>query len=241
MKKTLLLAFITAIGFTSVKGQTFTTQNAAMGDSSTASGSGIVEVYNKLKSTNTAAVKVSWRITAASTTLTGSNPSWTVNGFCDNVLCYTNATQLLAGQTYTTDTFSTAFEDFHALLDGTNAPVGSSAWIQVRVTDQTSGYQRMLTFIATKTPTGVNSVKASDDDVQVYPNPAHDHINVRFDGNLGVKNVAIYNMIGKTVSYYRVQGSSAGLPLTDIPSGIYFIRLMDAQGHVVATRRFTHQ
>jgi hypothetical protein len=87
----------------------------------------------------------------------------------------------------------------------------------------------------------VSVVTKTDDEVSIYPNPARSHVNVVFDAALGVKNIAVYNLIGKLVSIYKVNGNSAKLDIEEIPAGIYFIRLINSQGKIVATRKFTHQ
>jgi hypothetical protein len=58
-----------------------------------------------------------------------------------------------------------------------------------------------------------------------------------------VKTIAVYNLIGKLMGpiYKPSSSSSAKIDLDDMPTGIYFLRLMDGQGRVVATRRFTRQ
>jgi hypothetical protein len=131
--------------------------------------------------------------------------------------------------------------DFHALFIGDNAPNNSSAWIKVLAADTVNNYSKTLTFIATKGPLGVVNIAKYDDDVILYPNPAKGSVNLVFDPSMGVKNIAIYNLIGKAVSVYKVVGNSAKLELDEIPSGIYFVRLINSQGKIVATRKFTHQ
>jgi hypothetical protein len=75
----------------------------------------------------------------------------------------------------------------------------------------------------------------------MYPNPAPNDINVVFNESLGVKSIAIYNLIGKSMLVYKTQGKSAKLNIESLPAGIYFLRFMNQQGMVVATRKFTHQ
>jgi hypothetical protein len=130
---------------------------------------------------------------------------------------------------------------FYATFDGDAAAPGTSAHIRVLVEDNMNGYSKTLTYVAYKFATGVVNVTKSDDEVVIYPNPAKANVNVIFDASMGVKNIAIYNLIGKAVSVYKVNGNSAKLDLTEIPSGIYFVRLINSQGKIVATRKITHQ
>jgi hypothetical protein len=89
--------------------------------------------------------------------------------------------------------------------------------------------------------TGIQSINRASDIITLYPNPAGYELNVLYDANAGIRNIIVYNMIGKPVTVYKVAGNSARLDIENIPSGIYFIRMVDGQGHVMATRRFTHQ
>jgi hypothetical protein len=75
----------------------------------------------------------------------------------------------------------------------------------------------------------------------LYPNPALNEINVVYDGSADVKDIAVYNLIGRVMMVYKVTGSSANLNIENIPAGIYFVRLLNTHGNVVITRRFTKQ
>jgi hypothetical protein len=74
-----------------------------------------------------------------------------------------------------------------------------------------------------------------------YPNPAQNEVNVAYDANADIQNIALYSIIGKVLRVYKVTGNSANLDLENIPSGFYFVRLMNSHGDAVATRKFTKQ
>ena len=86
-----------------------------------------------------------------------------------------------------------------------------------------------------------SSIFKINDDIKLYPNPAGDQLNVVFNTDVNVKNIAIYNLIGKMQNVYRVNGNNAGLDISSLPAGVYFVRFIDDQGGVIATRRFTHE
>ena len=113
---------------------------------------------------------------------------------------------------------------------------------EIYAQDTISGSSKTLTYIAYASSTGIKTTSSSDD-VVLFPNPAREAVNVIFDGRAGVKTIAIYNLIGKMVSpVYKPSGNnSAKIDVNEMPAGVYFIRLMDGQGRVVATRRFVHQ
>jgi hypothetical protein len=98
------------------------------------------------------------------------------------------------------------------------------------------------TFVVTANSTvAVNNVSKMNEELSVYPNPATSEINVVYGGATEVKTAAIYNIIGKTMAVYRVNDNNANLSLENMPAGIYFLRLVNAQGQIVATRKFTKQ
>jgi hypothetical protein len=235
MKRLVLFALV-VFGFVSESfAQSFITQN---GDTTVAYYSnGDVTVVNLIKSSNTDTVYLKWNVIDSY-----FDPNWTLDGFCDNKLCDQNTVSLLNGTFHTSYGYvANQWGDFHAIFKGDNAAANSYAYIRVFATDIATHYSKTLTFIARKAPTGVVTVTRSEDNIILYPNPATDNLNVIFDAGADVKNIAVYNLIGKIVSIYKVNGNSAKLNVNNIPSGIYFVRLLDGQGRVIATRKFTRQ
>jgi hypothetical protein len=102
-----------------------------------------------------------------------------------------------------------------------------------------TGYQD--SFSSTQASTDNDLSVQGKNDVILYPNPASNYLNVIFNPDAGIKNIAIYNLIGRVVSVFRVSGNSAKLDIDNTPSGIYFVRLMTDQGEIIATRKFTRQ
>jgi len=78
--------------------------------------------------------------------------------------------------------------------------------------------------------------------VTLYPNPAGKELNITYNPAANVKTIAIYNIIGKVMTVYKVLADgSASLNLENIPYGVYMARLFDSNGSVVTTVRFTRQ
>lgn len=200
------------------------------------------------------------------TNLTGSNLSlrWSVIasdfptdwraplafGICDNALCRQNSSGAIwngsSGSTYSSTYYFNAAHDsvgaFDLSLDfSTVTSAGVSHYVTVSITDVGSGYTHNETFVIYRPPLAVGNVNTVAADVVLYPNPARDEVNVVFDANADVKNIAVYNIIGKVMNVYKVNGDSANLNIENIPSGIYFVRLMNSHGEVVVTKKFTKQ
>lgn len=234
MKKTLLSIFSVLLVSVMAIGQNFTTQ---YGDTSTAPSPGPGEffVYNKITNTSSAATTYNWRY------VDSDYPSgWAYAGVCDNKTCYGN--DLLNGNAVTSLQVNAGSDmDYHAVFNDMGAANGSVAWIQTKIWETGSLSSKTLTFVATKGVTSAVTVTRFDDDIVLYPNPARNSLNIIYDADLGVKNIGVYNLIGKMVNIYKVGSNSAKLDVDNLPSGIYFVRLFNAQGTVVGTRKFTHQ
>ena len=244
MKKILLIALSFLLLFlpVMVKAQSFSVQadtvrvNAATGAST--------HVTDTIITTSSVALK--WRVYA--TTFPADWLVDTVFQICDANLCRQNnfSGQLWNGTSGTTFdcTYPNSLSnshDFHLQLDLTHVTSVGSFLVTVRVDDPATSYSRTMTFIINKFPTAVSNINTQENNIILYPNPARDELNVVYSANADVKNIAVYNIIGKVMAVYKVTGASANLNLENIPSGIYFVRLTNSHGDVVVTRKFTKQ
>lgn len=76
-------------------------------------------------------------------------------------------------------------------------------------------------------PTGISEAANSSNGIQVYPNPASGEVNIQFGENTARTTVAVLDMAGREVMNMVYEHSnSAKLPLNDIPSGTYMLRVM---------------
>lgn len=245
MKKTLLILLGFGCMFTSslVKAQSFTV--AADTVHYNIGGTGVI--YDDITNAAGSALTLRWRVIA-----TDWPASWLSNlafGICDNNLCrnnfndtllWNNATSL--GNTFTTAPYAVGSTGtFDLNLDFTTAVVGCH-WMTIAITDPGTFYTKNITFSICKGTTAIQNINSTGEtNVLLYPNPASNEINVVYDASADVKNIAVYNIIGKVITVYRVTGNSANLNLENTPSGIYFVKLLSSTGQVVATRKFTKQ
>jgi len=244
MKK-ILLFIIFAIGLSSsnnLLAQGFTVADTVW---QTVNGSATVmgPVTNKEDST----ITLKWSV--LSTSFPADWLTETAFSICDDEFCRSNASGALwngtGGNTYHPLYYSNASKDsvgdFHLLLNLTGLSSGSH-YVTVRFSHTPTGTSTTETFVINKWPTAVSNVNNADNNIVLYPNPAHDEVNVVYDENADIKNIAVYNIIGKVMAVYKVtNNTSANLNLENIPSGIYFVRLINSHGDVVVTRKFTKQ
>lgn len=235
MKK-LLLAFLALIGAATMSYAQFSTPDTVKTYVGTAP-----YYYAYINNTSGSSLTVKWQVTA-----TDFPADWLATlSICDNNICYSNGSGSIwagtSGTLFTSAPYATGpGGDFHMVNNFASVTPGTH-WITINMKDNASSFNKNTTFIISRPTTGVTTIVKSDDDVVLYPNPSVSELNVLFNENAGVKNIAIYNVIGKAVNTYKTSGNSARLDVSALSSGVYFIRLINAQGNIVATRKFNKQ
>jgi hypothetical protein len=183
---------------------------------------------------STVAQTIQWKIVATNfpTSLQG------LTQFCDQCTC--NYWSAVSG-TNTCGSYPAGAGDFHMVTDLSSMPTGC---YYVKVKFNTTGIPveaDSAVLKVCKAPVGIATVK-NQDDVMLYPNPATNELNVVYNASADIKNIAVYNIIGKAMAVYKVtDNNSANLNLESIPAGIYFVRLLNSHGEVVVTKKFTKQ
>lgn len=194
------------------------------------------DIHNDITNTSSSAISITWKVLSHDFTQDWKDGT----GICDNVTCYIGSVLgngTMAGPANTTTPFTGTME-FKVQINLETASAATHN-LYVELTDGTT--TDTVHFEINKWPTNVNKAAKAETGITLYPNPVRSELNVLFDGSAGVKNIAVYNVIGKAVSVYRVTGNSAKLDMDNAPAGIYFLRFIDGNGRVIATRKFTHQ
>jgi hypothetical protein len=219
-------------------GQSYAQSFTIAKDTAIVNGNSAITEYNNITIPAGSAVGVQWAV--ISTTL----PTDLMNtiGVCDNATCFGAAD--VWPTNYRTSTYPAgATGDFHVTMDLSVIPVGGPYILRIRLRNAAITTDTAIqTYIINRTATtSVNNVRSAGD-VTLYPNPATSSLNVLFDAASDIKSIAVYNIIGKQVSLFRpTDNAGASLNIENIPSGIYFVRLMNSHGDVVTTRKFTKQ
>lgn len=240
MKKFVLTAFTIFAAFAGANAQSFTLSGDTVRGVASDNGA---HVGNVITNTTSSPITITWRV--ISHDIPAAPSKWNTSfGICDNSQCYGPEIITLSGGSYPTKTSlnipAAGNMDVYIGL-GDLSGVTTYGPYTVRIEFKNGSTTDTTTYIVNKWATSVSNNVKSNDNIAVYPNPAHSEVNVVFNSMPEVKSIAIYNLIGKMVSVYKVSGTSAQLDVSNTPTGIYIIRLMDAQGHMVATRKFTHQ
>lgn len=73
---------------------------------------------------------------------------------------------------------------------------------------------------------------------KVFPNPAIEYINIKDDYNR-VALIEIYNVVGRKMSDFSVNHAGAKYDVSNLPKGMYMVRMLDANGNIVRTQRIS--
>lgn len=240
MKKFTLIAAL-LLSFAGVKAQSFTLDHDTTKGYWVSAGY-TVDVKNDLHNTGATTSTYSWKMTNY------DFPSgWVLEGTCDNNECKATSTPGLKEGTTSFTTLPVnagSTGNFKIMFNGDAASNNTKATVTLDIANSSGGASKSATFIAYKNPTGIISTTLRhDDEVLIYPNPATNYIDVVYSPSSDVKSITIYNLIGKVVNVYKVTDkNSARCEFnTEMPSGIYFVRVADSKGNVIATRKITHQ
>jgi hypothetical protein len=84
---------------------------------------------------------------------------------------------------------------------------------------------------------GINDIPATELPVRIYPNPSVNLINIEFTSGMSLVNTTIDLMTSQGNSVKRVtlkvRTRSFSLDMTNIPAGIYLIKVADKDSHVI--------
>lgn len=184
----------------------------------------------------TSPVNIQWRVVASNFPADWKEKT----GICDALNCY-SSTPVFAGTNYTC-LYNPGMGDFHLQIDQATTTSTGTYYTKVKLNNAANPNDTVnVVFVASKFPTAVNDVNGANS-VTMYPNPAVNELHVKYNALAGVRNVEIYSIIGKKMSVNKVTGiDNTVVNLENIPTGIYFLRLTNTSGDIVATKRFTKQ
>lgn len=95
--------------------------------------------------------------------------------------------------------------------------------------DMLSVPSNTVTDIA-KNNTGINDYLLSKTNLNLYPNPSSDNINI--EANTTIENVEVLNLMGQSVYTKTVNQENFNTNLNHLPKGIYLINIMFKEGVV---------
>ena len=112
-----------------------------------------------------------------------------------------------------------------------------AATIEVKVYEVGNEANAVTGRFLFSTTTAAKETGKSTTGVKIFPNPATDFFSIQDDYDI-VERVVVYNMIGRVMKNYTTNNNNGNkYTLTDLPEGLYVIRLLNAKGGTVKTVR----
>jgi hypothetical protein len=100
----------------------------------------------------------------------------------------------------------------------------------------------LLTLRSMDAGTIISTSNQKEQEVDIYPNPVSDVLKVRVAPIYKSVKVAIYSVSGSLVKSEVKNSSSFELKVSDLPSGVYVIKLADAEtGRLIFDSKFIKQ
>lgn len=73
--------------------------------------------------------------------------------------------------------------------------------------------------------------------LSLSPNPASDYLNIKLSSKYDNHQIVIINNRGQLTDFFTLSGDELTIPVTDYPSGVYYINLMDDKKNVISTEK----
>jgi hypothetical protein len=106
------------------------------------------------------------------------------------------------------------------------------------VVDATLNFaQHQVAFDMVLDPVGINEKILSDEQVKVYPSPARNVVHI-ISGKVQLKTIDTYDMSGKKIHRFIVDGSGFKMPIEGYAPGVYFLYISTA-GEQIVIRKIT--
>lgn len=233
----LFLSLLLTVGFSTT---IIVAQNYTISPSTTLNGIAGCDsttIFNiNFKNETTGKLSLSWKL------LRNSIPACWSNYICDYGHCYIG---IPAKKTMDSIPFdSSGFIHLYITIPADTTGSGTVSFYVYETADETKG--DTITFkidgcsggAVCPTMLAIGEPAMKNDNIIVYPNPANDFLNIsNGDINYTDKTIRIFNVIGKKIMEFPSKKSFNKINISNLPSGIYFIKLENQDGSV-CTKRF---
>lgn len=162
-------------------------------------------------------------------------------GFCDPFACYSD---LNMWPVATTKNFSQAsgLAPFYLSIDFPLTTSTGCYYTRVLLTNPAIATDTATaTFIVCKTAVAVTNV-SNEQSVVITPNPAQSVLHIAYDKGADVRAIAVYDIVGRQLFKQEATGETrTTIDLEGMMPGMYFVRIFNGGGNVIATRQITKQ
>jgi len=150
---------------------------------------------------------------------------------CDVNLCYAPSTNEVAK---TSTVAAGATVEFKVLVQPNEIPGEAKVTLTIFEDGNETNTNTVDVYFNGKTVSTKNLTEFSD--LKLYPNPVTESFNLSRTDGLG--KAVIYNIVGKQLKAFDLKNSSKNYNVSDLPAGMYIIRIFTDGGKVAKTLRF---
>lgn len=86
-------------------------------------------------------------------------------------------------------------------------------------------------------PIPPSSIFDDQSPISIYPNPATHYISIDNDDN--VKEISIYSLTGRKALSFKDVEAGEQYDVTELPSGMYLVRIIDSSNKIITTQRIS--
>lgn len=117
------------------------------------------------------------------------------------------------------------------------ADLDGNGYLDIVVGNQRGGLQLYRTALRSGITTSTRTAERALLEVEVYPNPATEHVFIRLPANMGIDPVqlTLINSQGQIMRRAVAQNQTARLPVDTLPAGMYVIQIENREGVAVRT------
>ena len=197
--------------------------------------------YDNVTNLLSSPITISWKVVA-----TNFPSDWlALLAFCDNKNCYYNASGTIwpGATTFTSIPIAGSSTGvFDNVTDLRSTTSRGCYFVTVRLSNTAIPTDTAYETFEIKCPTNVNTIPSEANNVKLYPNPATDNLTIRYSSSAGAAKICVYNTLGKMIANYKITDTTiTNIPVSNLATGIYFIRLTDDEGNVVAIQKFSKE
>jgi hypothetical protein len=95
-----------------------------------------------------------------------------------------------------------------------------------------------VVFAASAQNSGIGGNQNPSNTLNIYPNPAIDHIMIQDDGEQ-VKYLEVYNVVGRKIMDFSVRNDGVKYDVSSLPRGMYMVRMLDRNRNILRTQRIS--
>lgn len=198
-----------------------------------------IAIENTLQNTSTESFTFDWRMLNPEVELPAG---WGYNGFCDNITCYTPASTPNPFSGATLTSLPVAGRESSPFKLQMDIPVSAADGLVVfEFEAKTTEHTDTAYFLVQKTPLGISTANLTDNQLNIYPNPATAQVHIQVEGDAAVHEVILMDIVGRQIADIKIQGSSTSFDVSKLAPGQYIFQAVDEVGTIVGLRRFVKQ